>query len=166
MAGLRFVPHTPRRVPRRSQIEGAHMRSKQGLLALLTCSAVAMGGLATETAVAKSAAPKHAKKSAKKAKRCKILMVNGVHRCKGEHARKTTSSNSSTAPAAPAPVVNNVTINNVDNPPVPAPAPAVAATPAVAPTPAPVNDKNNDGKPGNGPKPKKDKKDKQSHGRD
>src|SRR4051812_49956449 len=114
------------------------MRNKQGLLALLTCSAVAMGGLATETAVAKPAPAKAAKKavkkkkSTKKSKRCKLLLVNGVHRCKGEHARKTVSSNSTSAPAAPAPVVNNVTINNIDNPPVPAPAPAPAAATATA----------------------------------
>ena len=42
------------------------MRTKQGLLALLTCSAVAFGGLATETAVAKAPTSKSAKKSKKK----------------------------------------------------------------------------------------------------
>jgi hypothetical protein len=140
------------------------MRTKQGALALLTCSAVALGGLAVESAAARTVAPvKHAKKStkksAKKSKRCKIVLVNGIHRCKGEHARKTISSNSSTAPAAPAPVVNNVTINNIDNPPAPVPAPAAPAAAITTPAPSPTpgngpKDQNGDGKPGNGPKDK------------
>src|SRR3954453_15652914 len=111
MAGPAGVPHTARRVPRRRHIEGAQMRTKQGALALLTCSAMAFGGLAVETAAAKPATPAKAAKKARKSKRCKILLVNGIHRCKGEHALKKASSNSTTAPAAPAPV--NVTINNI-----------------------------------------------------
>src|SRR3954465_16063883 len=98
-------------------MEGALMRKKAGALALLTCSAVALGGIAVESAAAK---PAHPAKHAKKAKRCKIVYVSGIHRCKGEHALKTTSSNSSSAPTAPS--VTNVTINNIDNPPAPVPA--------------------------------------------
>jgi hypothetical protein len=129
------------------------MRTKRGLIALLTCSAVAMGGLAVESAAAKPAAP------AKHAKRCKILLVNGIHRCKGEHAlKKISSSSSTTAPAAPAPVVTNVTINDIHNSPAPVPASTpAAAAPAVtpAPTPAPANPgTGDDGKPGKGPKDK------------
>src|SRR5690242_3951341 len=99
MARWRKLPHTARRVPRRSQIEGARIvRTKQGLVALLSCSAVAFGGIAADTAVAKTTVHH---KATKKSKRCKLLLVNGVHRCQGEHAIKKTSSNSSTAPAAP-----------------------------------------------------------------
>ena len=146
------------------------MRTKSGFIALIACSAVAVGGPLAETAAARTAAPaKHAKKarkSAKKSKRCRIVFVNGIHRCKGEHARKTVSSNSISAPAAPAPVVNNVTINNIDNPPAPAPAPAAAPAVMTPPADTPGNgpkDQNGDGKPGNGPKPKKDKHDHPSH---
>ena len=83
------------------------MRSKQGLVALTTCLAMATGGLTAEAAPAQTKAPtRHTKKTTKKhAKRCKILLVNGVHRCKGEHARRTSAS--STRP------VVNVTINNI-----------------------------------------------------
>src|SRR5690349_7866315 len=155
MAGSRCVPHTARRVPRRSQIEGAHMRTKQGLVALLSCSAVAFGGIAADTAAAKTTVHhKATKKSAKKSKRCKILLVNGIHRCKGEHALKKVSSNSSTAPTAPA--VVNVTINN--NPPAPVPAPAAPAASSAASASAPGPQGNppfsDDGKPGKGPKDK------------
>ena len=101
------------------------MRSKQGIVAVATCFAMAVGGLTAEAAPAKTKASSHhakPKKHAKKkhARRCKILLVNGVHRCKGEHSRTSASS---TRP------VINITINNVQ------PAHTDAATPTTPATP-------------------------------
>jgi hypothetical protein len=131
------------------------MRTKKSAVAVATCLAVAMTGFTVDGAAAAKTPAKHAKKAKKKArKRCTIVLVNGIHRCKGEHVVKASSSNSA-SPAPAAPVINNITINNVDNPPpAPAPAPAAPATATASATaPAPAADD----KPGKGPKKDKGK---------